>query len=160
MPHPLIVRLLRNRASFYQELLERLPWEKLRGEIAHAATNLPELSPPASDVVTEAEEASSPLLLALQLDEWLKKDDIGVPRARRIISVESALDEACHLERVGILLCSALSEAKTEDSENLRLIRSAHTRAFLALCELRDRLEYHRLTLLNLCMTSENNRLG
>jgi len=140
--------------------MERLPWEKLRREIAYAAMNLPELSPPASDVVTETEEASSPLLSALQLDEWLKKDGIGVARARRIISVESALDEACHLERVGILLCSALSEAESEDSENLRLVEAAHSRAFLALCELRDRLEYHRMTLLNPCMISENNHLG
>jgi len=155
LPHPLIVRLLRNRASFYQELLERLPWERLRSEIAHAATNSPDLAPPASDAGPEVDRVPSSLLSALQLDEWLKKDDIGVPRARRIISVESALDEACHLERVGILLCSALSEAKTEDSENLRLIKSAHTRAFLALCELRDRLEYHRLTLPNFSMILE-----
>jgi hypothetical protein len=160
LPHLLVVRLLRNRADFYQEILKRLPWEKLRRQIEQAAMNLPELHPPASHVVAAEEHASSTPLSALQLDEWLKKDETGVMRARRIISVEGALEEACHLEELGIMLCGALSEENPGDAENLRGVKSAFTRAFSALCDLRDELEYHRLTLLDSHKKMNNNHLA
>ena len=149
MTHPLTPRLLRNREAFYRELLGRIPWEKFRRELERAVLSLPELKPPDGDTTASAPDVSSALLSALQLDEWLKKDDVGVSRARRVISIETALDEACHLERLAILLCDALEESGAGAERDLTVIKAAHERAFLALCRLRDDLDYHRLTLLD-----------
>ena len=145
MTHPLTARLLRNRASFYQELLIRIPWEKFRRELELAVIDLSELEPPDNVANVLVSDESSALLSTLKLDEWLKKDDTGIPRARRVISIETALDEACHLEQLGILLCDVLE--KTE--RNNKSIKAAHERAFIALCDLRDRLEFHRIILLD-----------
>jgi len=147
--HPLTPRLLHNREAFYRELLGRIPWEKFRQELERAVLSTPELKPPDRDPTASIPDASSVLLSALQLDEWLKKDDIGITRARRVISIETALDEACHLERLGMLLCDALEESGAEDGQDVTAIKAAHERAFLALCRLRDELDYHRLTLLD-----------
>ena len=160
MTHPLTARLLRNRASFYQELLARIPSEKFRRELEGVVAGLPELKPPDENQTASILAASSPLLSALQLDEWLKKDGIGVARARRVISIETALDEACHLERLAILLCDALEEAGSQAVRGSKEVKAAHERAFHALSRLRDELEYHRMTLLDPSNRPEDSRLA
>jgi hypothetical protein len=145
--HFLTARLLRNRASFYKELLGRIPWAELRAELEHAVAGFGESALPETDATTPTPAASSALLRALMLDEWLKKDGVGVPKAKRVISLENALAEALQIEQLGILLCDALLEENAGWSDNLKAIRDAHVLAFLSLSELRDRLDYHRLTL-------------
>ncbi|MBM3324266.1 MAG: hypothetical protein FJY66_01210 [Calditrichaeota bacterium] len=145
MTHPLTLRLLRNRADFYRELLGRIPWEELRREFGLAIGDLPKTEPPDSAAPTSS--ASSALLQALVLDEWLKKEGVGVRRARCVISIENALAEALRLEQLGILLCDALAEENPDSTSDLKPIRDQHVRAYLALRELNDRLEYHRFTL-------------
>lgn len=145
MTHPLIARLLRNRIEFYQELLRRIPWNELRREFDRAVRGLPEIG--AVETAAPIPAPSSALLQGLMLDDWLKKDDIGIPRARRVISVENALAQALQLEQLGILLCDALSEESPDPADSPRAIRDGHVHTFLALSELHDRLEYHRLTL-------------
>ncbi|MFH1010758.1 MAG: hypothetical protein V1784_05940 [bacterium] len=143
--HPLLARLLRNRAEFYRELLRRIPWEELRIELDRAVGSLPQLKP--TDAMAPIPAVSSAVLQALLLDDWLKKDGVGVPRARCVISIENALAEALQLEQLGILLYDALAEESPDLADDLKAIRDGHVRAYLALSELRDRLEYHRLTL-------------
>lgn len=160
MSHSLTARLLQNRASFYQELLKRVPLEKFRIELEHAITDLPDLQPQVHYKVISTSGIDSALLSALELDEWLKKDDIGIRKARSVISIETAFIEACALERLGILLCTALEGTDSDAKETLRSLKTAHERAFFALSKLKDRLEYHRFTLLDPIDSSEDNHIA
>ncbi len=158
MIHPLITRLLRNRAAFYRELSQRIEWDELRQAFESAIGELPE--PELSTEESVFTQTETPLLSALKLDKWLKKDDIGVPRARRVISIENALNEACALEQTGILLCVALEEAYPEFVSGWVSVKAAHERAFLALCQLRDALEYHRMTVPKPVSSSQDSGLA
>ena len=142
--HPLTRRLLRNRAAFYAELIQRLNWNEFRQAFESAVGDLSEPEQLAEEDGSERMEV--PLLSALKLDKWLKKDDIGIAVARRVISVENALSEACALEQTGILLCVALKEIYPESANVQESVKAEHSRAFLALWQLRDALEYHRMT--------------
>ena len=158
MIHPLIRRLLRNRVAFYRELSQRIEWNEFRQAFESAAGELSEPEQPTEEHLFAQTE--TPLLLALQLDKWLKKDDIGVRRARRVISVENAIDEACSLEQTGILLSVALEEAYPEHTREWALVKAEHERAFLAFCQLRDALEYHRMTVLKPGSSSQDSGLA
>ena len=157
MIHPLIIQLLRNRAAFYRELFQRIEWDELRQAFESAAGDLSEPEQAIEEKVFTHSE--TPLLLALQLDKWLKKDDIGVIRARRVISVENAFNEACALEQTGILLCVALEEAYPEFVSDWASVKTVHERAFLALYQLRDALEYHRMTVPKPISSSQDSGL-
>lgn len=156
--HPLTRRLLRNRAEFYRELSHQIEWDELRQAFESAVGDFPEPEQVIEEKALTQSEA--PLLSALKLEKWLKKDDIGVIRARRVISVENAFDEACALEQTGILLCVALEEAYPEFVSDWRPVKAAHERAFLALCQLRDALEYHRMTVAKPGSSSQDSGLA
>lgn len=156
--HPLTRRLLRNRAAFYQELYQRLGWDELRQAIESAVGDLSEPEQLAEEVISAQTE--TPLLSALKLEKWLKKDDIGVIRARRVISVENAFDEAYGLEKTGILLCIALEEAYPERVSEWRSVKAAHESALIALYRLRDALEYHRMTVSKPVSSSQDSDLA
>ncbi len=158
MIHPLITRLLRNRAAFYRELFQRIEWDELRQALESAIGDLSEPEQAIEEVISTQTE--TPLLSALKLEKWLKKDDIGVITARRVISVENALGEACALEKTGILLCVALEEAYPEFVSEWTSVKAAHERAFLALCQLRDALEYHRMTVPKPVSSSQDSGLA
>jgi hypothetical protein len=157
--HHLTARLLRNRASFYKELLARIPWEELRTELDRALADSLGVVPPETGAATPLPAVSSALLRGLMLDEWLKKDGVGVPKAKRVISLENALGEALQLEQLGILICDALSEEYADLAGDLEGTRDSHVHAFLALSELRDRLDYHRLSLVEGSTQNENSDL-
>ena len=156
--HPLTKRLLRNRAAFYRELLQRIEWDELRREFKRAIGDFSEPEQVVEETVSA--QVDAPLLSALELNKWLKKDDIGILRARRVISIENAIDEACALEQTGILLCVAFEKAYPESAREWESIKTTHERAFLALCKLRDALEYHRMTVPTPVSSSQDSSLG
>ena len=156
--HPLTTRLLRNRAAFYRELSQRIEWDELRQAFESAVEDFPKAELATEEAVFT--QTDTPLLSALKLDKWLKKDDIGVIRARRLISIENAFDEACALEQTGILLCMALEEASPDFIREWTSVKAAHKRAFLALYQLRDALEYHRMTVLKPISSSQDSGLA
>ncbi len=156
--HPLIRRLLRNRTAFYRELSQRIEWDELRQVFERALRDFPEPEQVTEEAVLAQTE--TPLLSALKLNKWLKKDDIGVIKARRVISIENAFDEACALEQTGILLCVALEEASPDFIQEWTTVKATHERAFLAFCQLRDALEYHRMTVYKPISSSQDSGLA